>query len=158
MQIQLDDVAEVLDNGIRPLARHPLLRLQFNAHAARRLGVRRLVRHVDVVLAKAGTALAPPSRESDAYRIENGSLPSVVRTDEHSGVAEIDDDVPNRPEILDLDPRYAHVQPLGRSTTHTVMAPPISDLAQPHFTSAVEALDPRSQRRPLSGRGARERG
>ncbi len=109
-RIQLDDVSKVRHDHLGPLAGFALLRPDLDTHAAGCLRIRVVIDKVDVVLAEARAALPPAARERDPQRIENRGLAGVVRADEYGRVSKIDDQTPDRPEVLDLDTRYAHVR------------------------------------------------
>ena len=98
-----------------------LLRAELDDHATGGLRIGRVVGKVDVVLTEARATLAPPAREGDPECVENRSLARVVRTDEHRRVAEIDDKMPDRPEVLDLDASHAHVRQPFRWVSALVM-------------------------------------
>ena len=63
---------------------------------------------MNIVLRKTGAPLSPSSCQRDSQRIQDRGLARVVRTDEHCRRPQVDSEMPYRPEVLDLDPRYAH--------------------------------------------------
>lgn len=78
---------------------------------------------MDVVLREARPPLTPAPRQGDAQCVEDRRLAGVVRADEYGRFVQVHDEVPDRPEVADLDLRYTHsVLPAVRPACSTALA------------------------------------